>query len=88
MGGKSSVPKLEAMKTAVPGGADALMGYWFVHGVKPTYFEKGACNSLEHYQWSNQAKQELQVTFKYRSGSCTAREQQFLQDGKVISDTG
>ena len=74
MGAKNAVPKLGAMTTPVPGGANALMGYWFVQGVKPTIFEKNAFNSLEHYEWVDEAAGKLRVTFTYRTGNYDGTE--------------
>ena len=74
MGSSNSVPALRAMTTPVPGGASALMGYWYVQGVVPTIFEKNAYNSLEHYEWTDEAAGKLRVTFTYRSGDYDGTE--------------
>jgi apolipoprotein D and lipocalin family protein len=91
MGSSSSVPALKAMATPIPGGANAVMGYWFVQGVVPTIFETNAYNSLEHYEWLDQPAGKLRVTFKYRSGDYDgvkgkmSSESTVLQDGNVVN---
>ena len=79
----SKAAPLEAQKAPVPGGANALMGYWYVQGLLPNYFEKGAHNSLEQYEWTDEAAGKLKVTYKYRTGSFTAKESVMRQDGKI-----
>ena len=89
----SSLPALKAMTTPIPGGANAVMGHWFVQGVVPTIFEKNAYNSLEHYEWLDEEAGRLRITFNYRTGdydgskpaSEMGKESCVLQDGQVIN---
>ena len=95
MGSSNSVPALKAMTTPITGGANAVMGHWYVQGVVPTIFEKNAYNSLEHYEWTDEAAGKLRVTFKYRTGDYDgvtgkmSSESTVLQDGTVVNaETG
>ena len=47
---------------------DRFMGDWYVIAGRTTPFEKGAHNSLEHYDW-NDTKQRIDVTFTYNKNS-------------------
>ena len=77
------------MTTPIRGGANSVMGYWYVQGIIPNYIENGAHNSLEHYEWTNRENQELRVTYTYHSGSFEAKKSTLLQDGRVVNkETG
>jgi apolipoprotein D and lipocalin family protein len=87
-GSKSKLEPLAATLGKVPGGANSLMGYWYVAACVPTFLEKGVVNSLEHYEWTNKDEQKLKVTFKYNS-SPTSKQSSIFQDGVVVNkDTG
>ena len=90
MGGNSSkVPPLTAMTTKIPGGANSLMGYWYVASCVPTFVEKGAHNSLENYEWIDETEQKLKVTFSYKGSATQKKPAQFFQDGRVVNkETG
>ena len=90
MGGSGSKEApLQAMTTHVKGGANSLMGYWYVASCVPTFIEKGAHNSLEFYEWTDKAAQKLRVTFKYKSSAKQKKPSVMYQDGRVINqETG
>jgi lipocalin len=86
---KSKIPDLAATQMPVLGGAHSLMGYWYVASVIPTYFEKGASNCLEHYEWTNKEEEKLKVTFKYKSSATQKKPSVIFQDGRVVNkETG
>jgi len=41
------------------------MGTWFVHGVKPTYFEKTNSNAVEKYTLLENKKHDIDIDFQY-----------------------
>jgi apolipoprotein D and lipocalin family protein len=44
------------------------MGYWFVHGVKPTYLETTSSNAIERYTLVRDSKNyDVQVDFSYNT---------------------
>lgn len=47
-----------------------VMGTWYVIGVLPTPFEKGAHNAVEKYTW-NEAKNRVDVDFTFNHNSLT-----------------
>ena len=63
----------------------AFMGSWWVISCIPTYFEKGAHNSLEEYSW-DEKKQEIQIKFSYNSGSFDAKRSTIGQKGWLHND--
>ena len=69
--------------------ANLLMGKHYVIACIPTPFEVGAVNAVENYEWTNEKKQELKVTFTYHTGGYDTPQQTMFQDGYVFNkDTG
>mmetsp|Transcript_17238 Transcript_17238/g.25861 ORF Transcript_17238/g.25861 Transcript_17238/m.25861 type:complete len:168 (+) Transcript_17238:206-709(+) len=60
----ASKSKLEPLRTVKSFQVPKLMGKWFVVGVIPTYFEKGADNPVETYTWEEKTK-SVKVDFTY-----------------------
>ena len=63
----------------------AFMGTWYVISCIPTYFEKGACNSIEHYTW-NEKKKQIDIKFTYNSGSFEAKKSTIPQTAWVHNE--
>ena len=63
----------------------AFMGSWWVISCIPTYFEKGAHNSLEEYTW-NEEKQRIDVKFVYNPGSFEAKKSVINQKAYLHND--
>ena len=59
----SKQPKLPPL-THVPSCDTAkFMGYWFVHGVKPTFLEKTCSNAVERYTLMEGKNFDIDVDF-------------------------
>jgi len=83
----SSSSKLTATTKKID--VNSLMGKHYVIACIPTPFEVGAVNAVENYEWTNEKKQELKVTFTYHTGGYDTPQQTMLQDGYVFNkDTG
>eukprot|EP00326_Haptolina_ericina_P025319 CAMPEP_0181177194 /NCGR_PEP_ID=MMETSP1096-20121128/5037_1 /TAXON_ID=156174 ORGANISM="Chrysochromulina ericina, Strain CCMP281" /NCGR_SAMPLE_ID=MMETSP1096 /ASSEMBLY_ACC=CAM_ASM_000453 /LENGTH=167 /DNA_ID=CAMNT_0023265341 /DNA_START=357 /DNA_END=860 /DNA_ORIENTATION=- len=80
MGRKTPAPVLKAQEKAI----DPLkcMGKWYVLKNIPTYFEIGAHNAVELYEW-DETKKRVQVTFEYRKGAADGPKATLLQHGWV-----
>jgi hypothetical protein len=57
-------------------------GKWYVLKNIPTYFEIGAHNAVELYEW-DETKKRVQVTFEYRKGAADGPKATLLQHGWV-----
>ena len=60
----------------------AFMGSWFVIACKPTYFEKGAHNAKEVYEW-NEKKKQIDITFTFNKDSFDGKLSKIPQVGWV-----
>lgn len=77
------------MTDPIPGGANAVFGIWFVQSCVPTPFEKNVYNGKENYEWVDESKQKLKVTFTHQKGSFDAPVKTMHQDGVVVNtETG
>lgn len=59
-----------------------FMGDWWVIAGRTTIFEKGAHNSLEHYDW-NEEKQRIDVTFTFNKGAVDGPKKTITQKAWV-----
>jgi apolipoprotein D and lipocalin family protein len=83
----TKLPSLQATTKAIDNAK--VMGKWYVISCIPTVFEKGAHNAVENYEWKNEAKQELKVTFTYQTGGFDKPVSKMTQDGYVYNkETG
>lgn len=65
------------------------MGKWYVISSVPTVFEKEAHNALENYEWVDESKQKLRVTFTYHKGGFDKKMSTLKQDAYVVNkETG
>ncbi|GMI26473.1 hypothetical protein TrCOL_g1037 [Triparma columacea] len=68
MGNKSSQSNLPPLELVPKCDVPRFMGTWFVIHVKPTYFEKDCCNSVEKYTCDSTST-KISIDFTY----CTQR---------------
>eukprot|EP00954_Amorphochlora_amoebiformis_P021001 1343426-Amorphochlora_amoeboformis.AAC.2 len=76
MGGTSS--KLPPLRTVKELDVPKLLGQWYVIGVIPTYFEKGAHNPVEKYTWDEKGK-KIDVEFTFNANSLTGKKKSIPQ---------
>lgn len=83
----TKLPALQATTKAIDN--SKIMGKWYVISCIPTVFEKDAHNAVEFYEWKNEEKQELKVTFTYQTGGFDKPQSKLTQDGYVYNkETG
>lgn len=61
------------------------MGDWYVIGVIPTWFEKGACNAVESYALD--ADGTIRTTFTFNEGALDGPEKRMQPRGFVVPGT-
>mmetsp|Transcript_4551 Transcript_4551/g.5640 ORF Transcript_4551/g.5640 Transcript_4551/m.5640 type:complete len:172 (-) Transcript_4551:690-1205(-) len=74
----SSTSKLPALRTVKDVDIPKFIGDWYVIGVIPTYFEKGACNPIEKYSWDSK-KKAIAVDFQFNKGTVTGAKKSIQQ---------
>mmetsp|Transcript_26208 Transcript_26208/g.36503 ORF Transcript_26208/g.36503 Transcript_26208/m.36503 type:complete len:188 (-) Transcript_26208:270-833(-) len=70
--------KQAALRTVEKVNIDKFVGKWYVVGVIPTYFEKGAYNPCENYTWDSKSK-KIKVDFTYNASSLTGKPKSLKQ---------
>ena len=69
----SSSTKLAPLRTVKEIDVEKVMGTWYVVGVIPTYFEKGAHNPVEKYIFDKD-KKVIAVDFRFNAGKVDGKE--------------
>jgi len=82
-GEKSATPDLTPQQKPI----DPLkcMGKWYVLKNIPTYFEIGAHNAIEEYEY-DEVKKRVQVTFNFKKGAPSGPQATMYQHGWVKDD--
>mmetsp|Transcript_16557 Transcript_16557/g.29724 ORF Transcript_16557/g.29724 Transcript_16557/m.29724 type:complete len:108 (-) Transcript_16557:151-474(-) len=74
----SSSTKLAPLRTVTEVDVEKFMGTWYVVGVIPTYFEKGAHNPVEKYTFDKD-KKVIAVDFRFNAGKLDGKEKSIPQ---------
>lgn len=84
-GGGSKAEPLKAMGKKLDMNQFFAQGKWYVMANKPTPFEKGAHNASDAYEWVDEKKGKLKVTFQYNDKSFDGPLKTMYQKGTIYN---